>query len=338
MVTTMAKPTKSRLKGSIRVRNNGLLEYRFCYNKKQYSVYSHDLRNLKHKAKIKRLEIKKQNKTDKAHNLIFSDYFINWFNLYKAPTLSSSSIKRVKQILDKYLLPEFGKLYVKNINTSLLQKFLSGLQNKPRQQKYCYTYLNAFFKYSLASGVILLNPCLNVVIKPTASVKGVALTKLQQEQFLNYLDNNNVKLGNLFKLYLFTGMRRAEALNLTNNDIDRLNNIIYINGTKTINSKRILPTTKTIINLIPNTIKPFDYKPDYVDKQFKLVCNALGFKDIKLHSLRHTFATRLFESGVDLKVIQSLLGHSSINITADTYTHVQVEHEQNIIKNIDFLN
>lgn len=333
----VTKPNKSRLKGFTRVRNNGLLEYRFTYNKKQYSVYSHDLRNLKHKVKLKKFELKNQNKIKTEKIIIFETSFLNWFNLYKFPNLSILSIKRVKQIINKYILPAFGKLTLKQVTANLLQRFFNNLQDKPRQQRYCYVYISAYFKYAVASGVLLINPCLNVIVKTKAVKKGIALTKLQQDQLLNYLDNNNVKLGNLFKLYLFTGMRRSEALNLTNNDIDRVNNIIYINGTKTVNAKRTLPTTQTIINLIPNTVKPFNYKPDYVDKQFKIVCNALGFNDIKLHSLRHTFATRMFESGVDLKVIQSLLGHSTINITADTYTHIQVEYKKDLIKNIDFL-
>lgn len=45
-------------------------------------------------------------------------------------------------------------------------------------------------------------------------------------------------------------------------------------------------------------------------------------KHINFHALRHTYATRLFERGVPLKTVQKLLGHASIKITADIYTHV----------------
>ncbi|WP_406542589.1 tyrosine-type recombinase/integrase [Clostridium ljungdahlii] len=48
--------------------------------------------------------------------------------------------------------------------------------------------------------------------------------------------------------------------------------------------------------------------------------NNIPYK--KFHSLRHTFATRLFENNVPLKTVQMLLGHSNINITANIYTHV----------------
>lgn len=57
-------------------------------------------------------------------------------------------------------------------------------------------------------------------------------------------------------------------------------------------------------------------------KKFKKILNANGLQDRKFHDLRHTYATRLFELGEEPKTVQTLLGHSNISITLDTYTHV----------------
>lgn len=59
-----------------------------------------------------------------------------------------------------------------------------------------------------------------------------------------------------------------------------------------------------------------------VCKRFKKILINNGFKDKKFHDLRHTYATRLFELKEEPKTVQSLLGHSNISITLDTYTHV----------------
>ena len=62
--------------------------------------------------------------------------------------------------------------------------------------------------------------------------------------------------------------------------------------------------------------------PDTLRKSFSKVLKDNNIRHISFHGLRHTYATRLFEKGVPLKIIQKLLGHSSLEITADIYTHI----------------
>lgn len=63
-------------------------------------------------------------------------------------------------------------------------------------------------------------------------------------------------------------------------------------------------------------------KPQYLTQHFKLVIRKLGFDDrLTFHSLRHTFATRIYSRGGDFKMLQGLLGHSNISTTFDIYTH-----------------
>lgn len=72
-----------------------------------------------------------------------------------------------------------------------------------------------------------------------------------------------------------------------------------------------------------------------IQEKFHRITDKIGITDATLHSLRHTYATRLFEVGVDIKVVSEQLGHKTVKITYDTYVHVMPNKK---IKEIDKLN
>jgi integrase len=69
-------------------------------------------------------------------------------------------------------------------------------------------------------------------------------------------------------------------------------------------------------------------EPRYYQKYFKKLLEELDIRDMGFHSLRHTFATRAIEAKVSIKVVSKLLGHSSITITLDLYSHVLEDTER----------
>lgn len=77
--------------------------------------------------------------------------------------------------------------------------------------------------------------------------------------------------------------------------------------------------------------------PDTLSKSYNKVLKAANIPHKKFHSLRHTYATRLFERGVPLKTVQKLLGHSSITITADIYTHVSPTEKISAVEKLNDL-
>lgn len=76
-------------------------------------------------------------------------------------------------------------------------------------------------------------------------------------------------------------------------------------------------------------------KPDTISKSYAKLLKEIGIPHKKFHSLRHTYATRLSEKGVSLKTIQKLLGHASIRMTADIYTHVMNEEKVLAVEKIN---
>ena len=69
-----------------------------------------------------------------------------------------------------------------------------------------------------------------------------------------------------------------------------------------------------------NTGEPIN--PNYATTRFRILTNRAGLPPVRLHDLRHGAASLAHEAGADLKTVQNLLGHSSIVVTADTYTSI----------------
>ena len=180
-----------------------------------------------------------------------------------------------------------------------------------------------------------------------------ALTPEEQDAFLRTLAGH--RLGTAFILALGTGLRRGELLGLHWEDVDLENgflhvkrNIVYVRGKgivvqppKTEKGNRVVPIPKLVLRMLeghrerlekdglyrpdgpvfPSKTGGYIY-PDNFERTFRRLRQQAGLDGVNLHALRHTFATRLLELGENLKVVQELLGHARIGITADIYTHV----------------
>ncbi len=75
--------------------------------------------------------------------------------------------------------------------------------------------------------------------------------------------------------------------------------------------------------------------PRTFEQTLELMCRAAGIRKVGVHALRHTYATRLFEKGVDIKVISELLGHSSTEITYKVYIHVIESMKETAVEAIE---
>ena len=163
-------------------------------------------------------------------------------------------------------------------------------------------------------------------------------------------------------LSMFTGMRMGEINALTIDDIDLKNKTITINKTLTKDSQDITIMGKTaktytgnrtlhIENHVANILKEvlsyhfvindkklifYDEKKTYittsqVNSVFKRLCQkydiALGY-NVNQHMLRHTYATRMIESGMSANIVQKQLGHAKLETTLEIYTDVFEEYEK----------
>ena len=162
---------------------------------------------------------------------------------------------------------------------------------------------------------------------------------ISKEEVKLIIDNtNNLKHWCIVSLLYSAGLRRAELVNLKTENIDSKRMVIHVIGAKgnkerlTILSPKVLERLRVYHSIYKPKLFLFEgpgAKQYSAESVFKIVKNAArkaGIrKGITPHVLRHSFATHLLESGVDLRYIQVLLGHSSTK-TTEIYTQVAINN------------
>ncbi len=144
------------------------------------------------------------------------------------------------------------------------------------------------------------------------------------------------------------GLRLGEAIKIQISHIDKPTSILTVIGK--YNRQRLVPIPPTTLQALRNLWKTHKNKrylfPNRYGKThasecsvriaFNYACVAAGIKDVTPHVLRHSFATRLLEQGVDTRVVQMLLGHASIRST-QVYTHLTTPIQCQVRKAVEKL-
>jgi integrase len=248
--------------------------------------------------------------------------------------------------IDSRALNQFKKVHgdvqLSRVTSKHAEDFkIKRLQNlKPVSVNMELRQLKAAFEKAVRWGHIHSNP-----------FKGVDQCRVKNSNLPKFLTKEevNILLGTIpegtFRSFvcfcLYTGCRRGEALNLTWDDIDMEQGKVTFRITKTGKS-RIIPFNG-ILTLILGSMErtedgPFPFQKSFVTHKFKDYLKAAGIKNyqsLKLHSLRHTFASHLIMSGVDLMTVSKLLGHSTVR-TTELYAHLVPDHMRASIERLKF--
>lgn len=213
-------------------------------------------------------------------------------------------------------------------------------------------------KQAMRNRIIEQNPVLFAILpRGRAKKEKRVLTKEEQAIFMEYAKDSY--LYNMFALALRTGLRRGEILGLKLSDMDKVAGVLRIQRTlkytdgrgffentpKTATSKRDIPLTKDIMAIIEREKQAYGSKilrmdgyifhlhdgtpiserrlATEIDKIVKKINGAgVSFERFSPHCFRHTFATRAIESGMNPQTLKSILGHSTLSMTMDLYSHV----------------
>ena len=229
-----------------------------------------------------------------------------------------------------------------------------------------YGLINAAFERAVTKGYIRINLLDNKeeLSKPKSKLKDkkiCAFTLQEQNKLIEAISSyENVTYKNIILLALYTGMRSGEILVLKIDNIDFENKLIHIertlsrnkeaktiigDNTKTRNSNRNIAITPIVEEILKEARANFVFNDErllfcsnkngiitnsMINSAFKRFCKKhnIGKKfNVNFHMLRHTYATRCIEFGMQAKVLSKKLGHAKISITLDTYTDVFAKME-----------
>ena len=211
-----------------------------------------------------------------------------------------------------------------------------------------HTTLHGALKTAQQAHLIVSNPTEMITAPKFSYEPKQILTDEQLDTFMKVIAEDEV-WHDFFYTELTTGLRRGEICGLKWEDFDEISSTLKVRrtvysepgGSLTVGDpktsagtrKIVLPSsTAEILSkrkasaltewIFPNPLKPEQpADPGSVYRRLKVLLRRAGLPSIKFHDLRHTFATHALASGVDVKTLSGILGHTRAAFTLDTYTH-----------------
>lgn len=281
---------------------------------------------------------------------------------FKISRVKVSTYYDIVKIFPRHILPFFGHMKLKEITKHVVLQW----QNSLDKQNYTYKYksnLRAFlfnyFKY-----LNTYHDIPNVVAKVDGFVK--TKTKVEQQiwtldQFKKFIAVTQEPYTTFFKTLYYLGLRLGECLALSPHDIDFDKNTVNINknltekvkgkpfeivAPKNISSYRVLEMPKQLASSLNNYIKQFnpttflfgDEKPFATTSLRRIYAQYLEISKvpkIRMHDFRHSHASLLIELGANIVLIAKRLGHTNIEMTLNTYSHLMPNSEKELIEKIE---
>ena len=293
------------------------------------------------------IEISVKNDIIKMENLLPTNknksilLWTAWENYLKNNGNSEKAIER-KNIAAMHFLPFFKDktlsaivpLDIKNYQLERKLELMSLEKNKNKKEaeinfrsvNYEVIIISNFFNFCIERGYTDKNPAAK--IKKLNELK--RLKTLSDEDIVKLIAGATNKLTrDIITFLIYTGCRKGEALNLKWDDVDLKNDVIAIKGTKT-KYDRYIPISKPLKELLSDIEKNQDClyvfnkkgaKIGNFKKSFHTACRNAGLKDLRIHDLRHVFASKMVMNGTSLYITGELLGHRTTQMTK-RYSHL----------------
>jgi len=275
-----------------------------------------------------------------------------WFEKQKAKTITFQEmtekyLKKYYRIRDEHtvkrLLPIFGHLTLAGITTEMISDYRDERLKtvKPATVYQELSLMRRMFNVARREWKWTKeNPVADLSFSVGNKNARDRWLTLEEEKRLLDCATNPSWLRSLLVFALHTGMRRGEILNLLWNDVDFFRKLVTVVKSKN-GEKRGMPMSQTLYNTLKSMSKVVDISSRVfpisvrsLREAFDMTLKKAGLKDFHFHDLRHTFATRLIQNGVDLYKVKELLGHKTITMTM-RYAHHYPESLRSSVEVLD---
>ena len=287
-----------------------------------------------------------------------------WLEGTARARLRESTFARYKILIEKHVKPHIGKQPVARLTPVRVQRLWADLQKdqlSPRTIIQVRAILRVALNQAVQHGLAHRNAAALSDPPKMTQYNATFLDAKQAERLLASVKGH--KLEALVTLALTTGMRIGEILGLTWGDLDLENKTLQVRqqqqrvgkelivcSPKTKRSARSIPLTKVAVDalLVHRNAQTAQHRSGLdtgrvvsgrvfvnekgaplengtVLRQFQRIVRDAGFPKMRLHDLRHSCATLLLSRGVHARVVMELLGHSTIAMTMNVYSHVVPE-------------
>jgi len=333
--------------------------YGYVYGKSYDAV-------LKKLEPFKRIYQRQQNAT--GFSGMFSDYAITWLeNTAREKEIKQSTYGSYYRDIHNHIIPELGGKLPHMLSETDLKQFVDKLKNKGLSGGTIANIMrrvSAIIAKAREDGTVLEDICKKVRMPYCKKKKITVLTRTAQYALERVCEQE--KTGLLPLLALYTGMRIGEISALQWADVDLEEGLLYVRRTaqrlnhyggdetkttlifsspKTESSERIIALSQKIISYLNEHKKNANSayvisckgrfaEPRVCQYRFERLLQKAGIERVSFHSLRHTFATRCLEEGMDVKTLSELMGHSGVEMTLK-YGKSLTEHKKRAVMLLD---
>lgn len=303
----------------------------------------------------------------------YKEWLEEWLDNYIKPTAKERTYTRYYEIVHQHISPHLGEYELNDLTPIVIQKFVTHLSQcgnlktgaglSPNSVNSIITVIQGSLETANRIG-LSDEYTADKIKRPKITEKQVScFTPAEQKQIEQAVMNDKkIKMFGIL-LCLYSGLRVGEVLALEWTDIDFVKSELTVNKTchdgkdkdgkfcrvtdtpKTESSRRVIPIPKQLLPHLREVKKKSSSK--YVvsngekiisvrsyQKTFTSLLKRLGIQHKGFHSLRHTFATRALECGMDIKTLSEILGHKNPTITLNRYVHSLMEHKKEMMNKL----